>query len=344
MAGLFEKGFNKFADMGNSLNKEINNIIGKDVFGEIKKFEAPKEFPPYESFPTYSVPEPEQWKTMTGTAKKFTLNGNVINVSANLDTCMQYVDLFKQTAKYYADRFEFRYQQCVSDYDTLLNYFEDMYLEGLHDMTKRAYSLLLLFNVFNVNKEQFDSYQIDTYDKAIQSYMTMLSIQQNKNQAASDLGNKVGNSIQMRGGGFGFKGAMKGVAQAEAFNLGMGLIGKYVANQTKMSDEEKAELFSKFKADVFFQQVYSDYVNTFFTTIQILSENGVLDGISTRTGDKFNTMINNLKNPMFPQDKVSSILASLISSYPFTHACYEVMKQKYGETDEIKQIIEYFTV
>lgn len=44
MAGLFEKGFNKFADMGNSLNKGINNAIGKDVFGEIKKLKPLRNF------------------------------------------------------------------------------------------------------------------------------------------------------------------------------------------------------------------------------------------------------------------------------------------------------------
>ena len=44
MASLFEKGFNKFADMGNALNKEANKLVGKEVFGEIKKIEEPKVF------------------------------------------------------------------------------------------------------------------------------------------------------------------------------------------------------------------------------------------------------------------------------------------------------------
>ena len=51
MASLFEKGFNKFADMGNALNKEANKLVGKEVFGEIKKIEEPKVFPPFESYP-----------------------------------------------------------------------------------------------------------------------------------------------------------------------------------------------------------------------------------------------------------------------------------------------------
>ena len=42
MASLFEKGFNKFADMGNALNKEANKLVGKEVIGEIKKIEEPK--------------------------------------------------------------------------------------------------------------------------------------------------------------------------------------------------------------------------------------------------------------------------------------------------------------
>ena len=344
MAGLFEKGFNKFADMGNTLNKGANKIVGKEVFGEIKKMEDPKEFPPYDSFPEYSLPEPEQWQPKTGTAKEFVLDGNTIRVSADLDTCMQYYNSFEQSAKYYVYRFEFKYHQCVTDYDSFLNYFEDMYFEGLIPMLERAYGLLLPFDVFNVSKESFRTFHIDTYNRAVKSYTTMFSIKEAKNQAADNLGNTVGNSIQMQGGGFGLKGAMKGMAKAEAFNLGMGVLGKYIANQNKMSDEEKAQVFSKFKKELFFKEVYSDYINTFFTLIHTLSQNGVLEGISIATNDEFNTMISNLKNPMFPQDKFSSTLVALLSSHPFSTVCYEVAKQKYGDSDELKKIMEYFLV
>ncbi len=68
-----------------------------------------------------------------------------------------------------------------------------------------------------MNIEVFREYQVDTYHRAVDSYATMLAIKEAKNQAADELGRKVGGSIQMQGGGFGFKGAMKGVAQAEAF-------------------------------------------------------------------------------------------------------------------------------
>lgn len=268
MASLFEKGFNKFADMGNALNKEANKLVGKEVFGEIKKIEEPKVFPPFESYPPCTVEEPEQWTALTGNSKQFELDGNIINVSQELDTCFQYKDLFKQSAQYYANRFEFRYHQCVKDYDTLLHYFEDMYMEGLAPMLERAYSLFLVFGVFNVDKQTFYNYQLDTYNRAVTSYSTMLGITLEKKQSADSFGNKLGNSVRLQGGGFGLKGAAKGIAKAETFNFGMSALGKFVSHQLQMSDEEKAQIFSKFKEDVFFKEVIlSRLVDTFFSRI-----------------------------------------------------------------------------
>lgn len=342
MASLFEKGFNKFADMGNALNKEANKLVGREVFGEIKKIEEPKVFPPFESYPPCTVEEPEQWTALTGNSKQFELDGNIINVSQELDTCFQYKDLFKQSAQYYANRFEFRYHQCVKDYDTLLHYFEDMYMEGLDPMLERAYSLFLVFGVFNVDKQTFYNYQLDTYNRAVTSYSTMLGITLEKKQSADSFGNKLGNSVRLQGGGFGLKGAAKGIAKAETFNFGMSALGKFVSHQLQMSDEEKAQIFSKFKEDVFFKEVYNDYLCTFFSMIQFLADNGILKQIYTKTGNEYNTMINNLKNPMFPKDKVGQLLADMISKYPFAQAEYELLINVYGENDETREIINYF--
>ena len=270
------------------------------------------------------------------------MDGNIINVSQELDTCFQYKDLFKQSAQYYANRFEFRYHQCVKDYDTLLHYFEDMYMEGLAPMLERAYSLFLVFGVFNVDKQTFYNYQLDTYNRAVTSYSTMLGITLEKKQSADSFGNKLGNSVRLQGGGFGLKGAAKGIAKAETFNFGMSALGKFVSHQLQMSDEEKAQIFSKFKEDVFFKEVYNDYLCTFFSMIQFLADNGILKQIYTKTGNEYNTMINNLKNPMFPKDKVGQLLADMISKYPFAQAEYELLINVYGENDETREIINYF--
>ena len=147
----------------------------------------------------------------------------------------------------------------------------------------------------------------------------------------------------MQGGGFGFKGAMKGVAQAEAFNLGMGLVGKFVANQSKMTQEEKAKAFAAFRSDIFFEEVYSDYYNTFLTFVQLLVDNGVLNGINTVVSAKDDAVFNNVLNPMFPQDKMATAFAKLISCNPFVPKYFVALEQKLGQTDEVKQIVNYFS-
>lgn len=344
MAFNFEKGFNKFAQFGTSLNRGINKAIGKDVFGDIKQIEKPREFPPYDSLPEYSVPEPEQWTQKSGENREFHLNGNVILVSANLDACLKYRKSFEISAKYYTERFKFKYNNCVQDFDTFVHYFSDLYLDGLSSMLQRAYSLLLPFGIFTVDIDSFTSKHIDTYKRAINSYEVMAGVEQSRNQAANKAGNQVPNAVRMQGGGFGFKGAMKGMAKAEAFNLGMGLLGKYVAQQNKMSPEEKAKAFALFKEDVFFQEVYSDYFNTFLTLVQTLCENGVAEGVTTKISTEYETMLNNINNPMFPQDKVAYAIAKLISTNPFVPTCYNLLRNRLGQTDEVNQIINYFTV
>lgn len=209
-------------------------------------------------------------------------------------------------------------------------------------MLNRAYSLLLPFGVFSVNLDTFSARHMSTYKRAIASYEAMAGIEASKNQVAEHAGDLVGGAVQMQGGGFGLKGAMKGIVQAEAFNAGMGLLGKFVSHQTKMTPEEKEKAFSQFKQEVFFQEVYSDYYNTFLTVIKTLAENNELRGVQTLPGTEYNTMIQNLQNPMFPQDKIAASLAKLISSYPFEPAGFQLLQQKFGQTDEVKQITAYF--
>lgn len=342
MAGLFEKGFNKFADFGNELNKGANKVIGKEVFGEIKKMEGPREFPPYSSFEEYTEPEPEQWIAMKGKEREFSFCGRTLKYSDKLDMIMQYKKLFEQSAKYYTERFKFKYNLCVTDFDSFLNYFKEMYFEGLEPMIDKAHSLCLPLGIFNAKKDDVINLHVKNFRRAFASYEALTGLVESNEEFANNLGDTVGNSIQMQGGGFGFKGAMKGMAKAEGFNLEMGLVGKYVANQTKMSQEDKAAIFVKFNTELFFEEVYSDYVNTYMTILHYLAIQKVFGNISIGTNDEFNNMVENLKNPMFPEEKVTSFLFMLLSKFPFAEACYEVAEQRCGESEELNQIKEYF--
>lgn len=342
MALDFSKAFNKYADVTNKVAKGVNQVVGKEVLGEMKKIEAPKEFAPYESFAPYPKAEPQQWTPLSGNPKELSLEGNTIYVSSNLDTCVQYRKLYKETARYYADRFEFKFKECVTDYDTFVNYFIPMYTEGLRPMLDRTYGVLLSFGVINLNSEELMNRHMQTFKRAIDSYGVIAGVEATRKQMAQNLGDTVGNTIHMQGGGFGVKGAIKGVAQAEAMNLGMKALGKLAEIQAQMTQEEKAEVFSKLNQSLFFEEVYSDYCNTFLTMVATLVGNQQLENVASISRSDFDVMIQNMENPMFPQDKIVPTIVNLISSNPFDVKCMDLLKTKIGETEEVKNILNYF--
>ncbi len=217
---------------GTAINRTANRIIGKEVFKDCRTIEVILGIFLHTTASRIFFCRTRTVVCAEGEDKEFTLNGNTISVSRELDACIKYRPFFKKNAEYYTSQFKFKYQNCVQDFDSLLHYFEDMYLEGLTSMASRAYSLLLPFGVFTTDVDTFISCHTDRFNRAITSFEIMSGIEVSKNQKAEELGNQIGGAIQMQGGGFGFKGAMKGVAQAEAFNLGMNLFGKFVAFQS----------------------------------------------------------------------------------------------------------------
>ena len=343
MAFSFNKAFNKFAEVGTSLNRGANQIIGKEVFKDIKPIEAPREFPPFDTYPQYEVTEPPQWTKLDGEIREFEIDGCKLHISANLDACIQYRKYFKESARYYTDRFIFKYNNCVKDFDSFVFYFKDLYFDGLLAMTQRAYDLLLPFGVFSADTNTFADKQINTYRKAADAFETMLGIELSKNEQANNLGNQIGGAVQMRGGGFGLKGAAKGMAQAEAFNIGMNLLGKFVAQQNQMTQEEKANVFSLFNQELFFEEVYSDYYNVFLTFVETLAENGVIDNFSTGNTKEFEITMRNLQNPLFPQDKLVETILKIIATTPFNPECINLLEQKVGLTEEIIKLKDYLS-
>ena len=340
--GMFDKAFNKFAETGTSINRGLNKAIGKDVFGDINKIEAPREFADYSTFPAYEKEAPAQWTPKEGEEKSFPLSGASVAVSKELDTCIKFRPDFAEAANYYTDSFKFKYSVCVHDFDELVHYFVYIYADNLVQMVKRAHSLLLPFGLFDIDAESFLETHSAVFNRAVATVDKIAGVEISKNKQAQELGNLTGNAIQMQGGGFGFKGAMKGVAKAEAFNLGMGLLGKYVSSQMKMTPQQKAEIFNALDTEQFFGEVRSDYYDTFLTLISILSDKGLINGVKVVSDDSIKTMISNLKNPMFPKEKIPQSLATLISTYPFEKDCYELAEQLCSNKDEVAAIRNYF--
>ena len=53
-------------------------------------------------------------------------------------------------------------------------------------------------------------------------------------------------------------------------------------------------------------------------------------------------ILGNLSNPNFPQEKVIDTLLSLMAKNPFSVEYFEFLHNKYGETEEVQKLSQYF--
>lgn len=233
MAFNFKDSFKKIADA----------TVGTKANGDTEKKETRKGFQDYGSFPAYDVPEPAQWTGMQGEERSFTIEGNVIEVNANLDTCMKYYPLFVECAKYYTDRFKFKYAQCATDFDSFLNYFESMYMEGLIPMLQRAYSLFLPLGVYDMEYEKLRKAHSEKYHAAIDAYNAVAGIREERVQKANSLAQMSADSRRIDSVmSSSAKGLRKASTKAQLHNLGtMALSYGISAYINRLKPEEKRE-------------------------------------------------------------------------------------------------------
>ena len=296
----------------------------------------------YGSFPKYMFPAPNEWGQKSADGMIFRIQNNEINVTDELSLCMKYRDDFIECATYYTKRFKFKFQYCATNYDDFVSYFHDMYIEGLRDMLGRATGLFLLLGIFDIDIETLANIHLDRYNTAINYFSQIASIEIEQNKKAAEKGAFIGSAIQMQGGGFGIRGAMKGVAQAELFNLGMAAYGAMVARVNSMSQVEKARVWSTFEYEKMFECVYKDYYNSFFTVIHLLSERMLIGNCTISISKETQTIFANLQNPLFPSEQFVATAVKIIERNPFCKAFYDVLEEKIGLTDELLVVKKYF--
>lgn len=346
MAFNFKDSFKKFTDAA----------MGTNVNGDAEKSNTHKGFPDYESFPAYDVPEPAQWTGMQGEEKSFSIEGNIVKVNANLDTCIKYYPKFVECAKFYADRFKFKYTHCATDYDSFLHYFQNMYVEGLTPMMQRAYSLFLPLGVYDMEYGEFQKKHSEKYHAAMDVFDTVANIQKKRSQDSLKVANAVTdyNKVDY------ISSSSRAGLRAERMKADLHDVGTMFASlavasyMNRVTPEQKIEIWKKIDTTALFQAVYTDYFNTFFTLLQFLSRRGrsvmggewygegFFDKVSTDISKETRTVYNNLKNPMFPETEFLPTITKIIAKNPFVPEFYDLLESKIGQTDEFKSIKHYF--
>lgn len=191
------------------------------------------------------------WTLVTGATKEYPLLGEVLTVDEDWDVYNSYRKMYMDSAASYAQKLKINYTKKIHDFDSFMKFYIPMYKEYLERMIKKTTDVLVSAGVWTETNESIMERQIKAYHLALDDYTAMynslqLTVQKNKKSIEAVTG-LVPNLI---GGGFGVKGAVKGIAQATAFNLVRDGAEAALIGSMNISGTQKAELFGRINQDV----------------------------------------------------------------------------------------------
>ena len=297
--------------------------------------------------PQAPIEEQELWEPLKGKAISFPLYGKTLEIPEKLDLYNSYRLKFKEIAKKYAARAEKEYKSRIRDFVSFIEFFPKIYTENLSPIIQRAVDIFVSEEIWNITFESFFDIHTKNFHLAIDDYNVILksanlTVQKNQ-QAAANLMSFVPNMV---GGGFGVKGALKGMAMAGTFNaVRDGIENSAVKNAANIKPAQQAELYGRIKQDILFKRIFADYWNVYNSLVWTLNQNGHDIWWQTKAVDeKAKNIFKNLSNPNFPQTKVLDTLIALLELNPYSPEYYDFAILRFGQSEEITRIKEFFGI
>ncbi len=317
------------------LPKDVENIKSIIAFIEERKTSIPAEI---------EIEPDEPWEIVKGSSKSFPFMGQTLEISESLDEYNTYRLKFRAMAIKYQEIAQNEYKRKVHNLETFLEFYPKIYDKYLDIILQRAVDVLISNGVWTVTTYSFSKQHRNNFHsatKAVDTTLESIELTVNENQQrTAGLTSLIPN---LQGGGFGFKGAMKGIAKATAFNVVRDSVEASAINKAgKVKQAQRVELYNRIKPDVIFLHVYSDYFGVFHSFVNVMNQNGhTLWHQPKDENFQRDNIFRNIQNPNFPKDKVKEVLLDLLKTDPYKKDIYKYIIEKFGETEEISAILNY---
>ena len=274
----------------------------------------------------------EAFTAYTGSEKVFTLNGKELVIPARFDAFITYRTKFMKLAKACADKAAEVYKEKIHDLDTFRALFQDIYLENLKIVSSKAVDILVSEGIYQFSIDTFSAKNIETFHTALNDLRTtnesVKLTEQNNAKVTQNLKNGIGSLFSNRGSFA--RGLVQGAVES-------------TLEGSEITAPQKAELYQRIRTHLLLHNVFQDYWNAVITLVGILRENGK-DIWLADSGkiDDINAVLESVHNPNFPQEKVADVLFDCILKKPNAAAIYKTIEEKFGLTDEVQKIFDYF--
>lgn len=294
-----------------------------------------------------AIPEKvqEQWKNETGENKEFALCGAKLEIPQSMDIFNSYRLKFRELACECADYAKQEYKKRVFNLQTYIDFFPEIYGFYFAAMVDKAMEVFVAEGVWSVTRDTFLNEHTDQFHLAMDEFKVTLDsvtlTMQNNQQAVQSVMNFV---PHVQGGGFGLKGAAKGIASATAFNLVRDAAESGLANSVcTLNQAQQKELYDRINQDKLFEFVFVDYWRVFISLIYKLRQNGKdIWWYTDEQTKQASNIFANLSNPNFPQDQVLSVFIDILKTNPYNADYHKFMIMRFGANEETEAIKNYF--
>ena len=301
----------------------------------------------YSTAPSNEEPESikDVWKSTNGQQREFPLCGYTLKVSSGLDVFNTYRLKFRKFADECANRARAEYNKKVRDLVTYLQFTPEIYGYYLAAVCDKAVQILITDGIWNITQSDVINahkakYHLVFDDISVTVESVELTIEKNQRSVANTM-SFVPNLI---GGGFGLKGAVKGIARAAAFNVARNSIeSSLIKGATNINAAQQTELYNRIKPDVLFEHFFLDYWRVFLTVVSILHKNKKNVWLPIDSNIKnADGVFDNLSNPNFPKEQLVAAFIKILQMKPYDKRYYIFMIAYFGDTEEVKAIRNYF--
>ena len=283
-------------------------------------------------------------ENMKGCAREFPLFGQILRVPAEMDIFNTYRLMFRDLALDYTDQAETAYHANIHDFDSFIEFFMRIYDSKLEPLVKKAVDLLISQGIWTVTYEAFWQQHKEDFHLAIDDYNSMIDsfnlTLENNQKAISGIMGFVPNLV---GGGFGLSGALKGIAKATAFNLVRDGIETSALKNANVKPAQRQALYQQINVEALLDHVFTDYWRVFLTLVWALIQNGQdIWWPAQELDQRSESIFQNLRHPSFPQDKILYAILDVITANPYHGEYYQFLTARFGCTQEVSAIKNYF--
>lgn len=289
--------------------------------------------------------ENEAWEPITTSVREFPLGDKILRVSEEMDVFNSYRNVFRDLADRYSTAARAEYNKRVNSLSTYLDFFPKIYVKYLDALGMKAMDIFIAEGIYTTTKDSFLEQHVNEHHSAIdQLNITLESVELTVQKNVSKVATVTSFIPNLVGGGFGLKGALTGIAKAEAFNFVRdGVEAGLMNSVAQISMPQQEELFGRINPDNLFLFVYNDYWQVFLTIVNEFIANGKNVWLpSDEQAMRAKNIFSNMSNPNFPQDKKLEVFISILTTFPYSREYLQYMVNTYGDNEQTAAIRNYF--